>query len=64
MNTQADILFDQSRFEQESKCKVKPFGAMLRGALGDHAWSKLESAIAARFATAVSDGKTAAYVQT
>lgn len=55
MSTQADMLFDQSRVEQESKCRVKPFWAMLRDALDDHTWLKLDPAIAARFTTTISD---------
>ena len=55
MDTQVYSLPNQHKVEKHEKRTVKPFGAMLRGALGDNAWSKLEPAITERFTTTVSD---------
>ena len=57
MKIQAEMLYGQSRVAQEPKNRVKPFGAMLRGALGECAWSRLEPAIAARFTATASDNQ-------
>ena len=55
MDTQEYSLLNQPEIEQNKKRRVKPFGPMLRGALSEHAWSKLESAIKNRFTSTVSD---------
>ncbi len=54
MRIQSTSLNKRTQFEEKPQEQVISFGLMLRQALGDHAWAKLESDISARFMTEIS----------
>jgi len=51
MNTQIASLINRREIDQTHKAGMNSFGRMLRTALGEQSWSRLEPAIAVRFTT-------------
>jgi len=49
---------------RELFCRVSSFGAILNRVLGEHAWEKLESAIATRFTASISGDRPLSFVGT